>query len=391
MVLLKEFQVRGKRIELPIFLPDATHGFVRGVSTLDLVSCGIKGLVVNTYHLFRDGIVDEIKQKGGIAKYMGLPREMMTITDSGGFQVFSIIHNSNNHYGYINDEGATFTFDAERIIQDFSNSRGAQEPKSKVFDRRKIELTPEKCIQIQIDIGADIIMCLDDCTSPEMSEEEQKKSVERTVAWAERCKKEFLILIKNMKENERPLIFGIIQGGKNLELRKKCADELIRVGFDGYAFGGWPAEDGKFLHDILKYTCELMPDDKPKYAMGVGRPEDIVNCTCMGYNMFDCVIPTREARNNRLYAFKSSFLSLLRKPRKPSGKNNFYRYVRVRNANYKEDKKPISRHCIGICCRDYKKSDIYKLFREKDKESIRLATMHNLRFYSMLMEMLKRK
>src|SRR3989338_1304776 len=98
MVLLKEFQVRGKRIELPIFLPDATHGFVRGVSTLDLVSCGIKGLVVNTYHLFRDGIVDEIKQKGGIAKYMGLPREMMTITDSGGFQVFSIIHNSNNHH-----------------------------------------------------------------------------------------------------------------------------------------------------------------------------------------------------------------------------------------------------------------------------------------------------
>lgn len=367
MTLLKEFHVRGKKIELPIFLPDATHGYIRGISTQDLVDTGIKGLVVNAYHLLRNDLIKEIKRQGGIGKYMKLPSEMMTISDSGGFQVFSIIHSSDS-YGKLDDNGATFT-----------------------FEDQKIGLTPEKCIQIQIDIGADIVMCLDDCTSPDMSEGEQEISVRRTINWAKRCKKEFVRLISGMKENEKPLLFGIIQGGKNLKLRKESAEELIRIGFDGYAFGGWPAEDGRFLHDILKYTAELMPDDKPKYAMGIGRPEDIVNCTCMGYNMFDCVIPTREARNNRLYAFKSSFLSLGKKPKKPSGKGNFYRYVRVRNAKYKDEKKPISKHCTGICCREYVKSDIYKLFREKHKESIRLATMHNLRFYSMLREMLRVK
>lgn len=227
---------------------------------------------------------------------------------------------------------------------------------------------------------------------------------------------------KDLKEDRRPLLFGIIQGGKNLELRKKCADELIKIGFDGYAFGGWPAEDGKFLTELLKYTAELMPDDKPKYAMGVGRPEDIVNCVCMGYNMFDCVIPTREARNNRLYAFKSSWFGFSRKsfqhqpqpahnpdhpplknkllspqsfgffkyPKKPNKKGDFYDYVRIRNVRHSGNKKPISKHCSGICCRNYKSSDIYEMFRAKDKESIRLATMHNLRFYTMLMEMLRK-
>jgi queuine tRNA-ribosyltransferase len=367
MALLKEFHVHSKKVELPIFLPDATHGFVRGVSTLDLVSCGIKGLVVNTYHLFRDGLVDEIKQKGGIGKYMGLPAEMMTITDSGGFQVFSIIHES-PEYGKLDDNGATFT-----------------------FGEKKIELTPEKCIQIQIDIGADIIMCLDDCTSPEMSGEEQEISVRRTIDWAARCKKEFLRLTKNFGDDKRPLLFGIIQGGKNLELRKKCADELIKIDFDGYAFGGWPAENGKFLHELLKYTAELMPDEKPKYAMGIGRPEDIVYCVVVGYTMFDCVIPTREARNNRLYAFRSRLFGFSKHPRKPHTSGNFYKFVRVRNAKYKDEKKPISSHCDCECCRENNCAKIYELFRKKDKESIRLATMHNLRFYTMLIEMLKEK
>ena len=358
---MKELNIRGKKIKLPVFLPDATKGYVRAVSSSDLVDCNIQGVVVNTYHLFREGLVNEIKKKGGIGKWMDF--KGLTLSDSGGFQVFSLIH-ANKENGYLDDDGATFVLDGHRA-----------------------ELTPEKCIQIQIDIGADIVMCLDDCTSVDMSLEAQEKSVERTVKWAKRCKKEFENLTKNLDDCEKPLIFGIIQGGKNFDLRKKCADELIKIGFDGYAFGGWPVEDKKFLTDLLKYTAELMPDDKLKYAMGVGKPEDIVNCVCMGYNMFDCVIPTREARNNRLYAFKSGFFGGIKKPR---GDNGFYDYVRIRNTEQKKNKKPISKHCKGICCKNYQSKDIYELFKAKDKESIRLTTMHNLRFYTMLMRMLRK-
>ena len=291
----------------------------------------------------------------------------IVISDSGGFQVMSLIR-KNNKYGEINDDGAVF-----------------------IMDGKKIHLTPEKCIQMQIKIGSDIVMCLDDCTEPDLSYAEQEKSVERTISWAKRCRKEFDRLTKNLNENEKPLIFGIIQGGNHLELRKKCAEELIKLDFGGYAFGGWPVENGKFLHEILKYTCELMPNDKLKYAMGVGKPEDIVYCARIGYNLFDCVIPTREARNNRLYSFKKRLFEInLFGLKKLDEKGNFYKYVRVRNLKYKDDKKPISMTCDCYACKNYSKAQIYNLFKEKNTESIRLATIHNLRFYSMLMERLQK-
>ncbi|HRZ85258.1 MAG TPA: tRNA guanosine(34) transglycosylase Tgt [Candidatus Paceibacterota bacterium] len=362
---MKEIKIRGRKMQLPAFLPDATFGKIKGIDdSEDLVKCKLDGLVVNTYHLFKENLIHGnkgIKQSGGIHNFMNL-NDKIIISDSGGFQVMSIIH-TNSKNGKINDDGAVF-----------------------LLDGKKVELTPEKCIQFQLDIGSDIVMCLDDCTYPDMSNEEQEISVKRTIDWAKRCRKEFDKLTKNIEEGDKPFIFGIIQGGNNLELRKKCADKLIDIGFDGYAFGGWPAEDGKFLHSILKYTCELMPENKLKYAMGVGKPEDIFYCVSIGYNMFDCVIPTREARNNRLYAFKKNIFGKMKKIKE---RNNFYEYVRIRNSNYIGDKKLISKFCDCECCTKYSRSDIYKLFKEKNRESVRLATMHNLRFYSMLMERLR--
>ena len=331
-------EVKNKKISLPAFFPDATFGFVRGVSSDDLAKCKIDGVVVNIYHLLHAGFIGKIKKKKGISNYMQF--HGIIISDSGGFQVMSLIHD-NPYNGRIYDDGVTF-----------------------LYNNKKINLTPEKCIQLQLSIKSGIVMCLDDCTYPDTSLREQEVSVRRTVEWAKRCKKEFLKLTKNMKANEKPLLFGIIQGGNNLELRKKCADELKKIGFDGYAFGGWPvSQERNFLHDLLKYVAELMPEDKPRYAMGVGRPEDIVACVGFGYNMFDCVIPTREARNNRLYGFKNNIFGFGLK--KLQNNKRFYEYIRVRNLKYKTDKKPISKNCDCFVCSNsnFTRADIYKMFK----------------------------
>ncbi|MBI2629312.1 queuine tRNA-ribosyltransferase family protein [Candidatus Pacearchaeota archaeon] len=361
---LQFLEVKNKKMQLPAFLPDATLGFVRGVSSNDLLKCGIEGVVVNIYHLLHGELINKIKEKKGIGNYMKFPG--IIISDSGGFQVMSLIHD-NPQNGKINDDGATF-----------------------LYNNKKTHLTPEKSVELQLSIGSDVVMCLDDCTYPDSSLEEQNISVKRTVEWAGRCKKEFLKLTKDMKANEKPLLFGIIQGGNNLDLRKKCADALKEIEFDGYAFGGWPvSQEGNFLNDILKYVAELMPENKPRYAMGVGRPEDIVACVGFGYDMFDCVIPTREARNNRLYSFKSNFFGF--GLRKLKNNKKFYEYIRIRNLKYKTDKKPISKNCDCFACsnRNFTREQIYKMFKERDKEAIRLATIHNLRFYTKLMERLR--
>jgi len=367
---LKYFKVRGKEFDLPMFLPDATKAELRGISFKDALDVKINGLVVNTYHLLKDEMIGKISNKGGIHKYTDFPG--LIVSDSGGFQVMSLIrdshseHSSEGKSGKISDEGAEFSYGGVN---------------------RTIKLTPENCIKLQFLINSDIIMCLDDCTRPELSFIEQEKSVKRTVEWAKRCKEEYAILTYDMDENEKPLLFGIIQGGNNLELRRKCAEELKKIGFDGYAFGGFPVdENGKFLSEILKFVCDLMPDDKVKYAMGIGKPEDIVKCVNMGYTLFDCVIPTREARNNRLYSFKKNLFGRIKKI---DENGNFYEYVRVRNMENKNNKEPISKLCDCPSCTLFSRGDIYSLFKKKDKESIRLATMHNLRFYTMLMERLR--
>jgi len=341
---MENILVRGKKLKLPEFFPDATFGKIRGLGNSELKKLNLNGLVVNTYHLWKEGTIKKIEKARGIHKFMGF--NGVIISDSGGFQVMSLIHR-NPELGKIKGDKITF-----------------------LLDGKKLEMTPESCIKMQLKIGSDIVMCLDDCTESEDSLEKQKLSVERTICWAEKCKKEFDKLTKNKKN--KPLIFAIIQGGDNKELRKKCADGLKKVGFDGYAFGGWPVKDRILLRETLEYTASLMPDDKIKYCMGVGKPQDIIECVKMSYNLFDCVIPTRDARHKKLYVFENK------------SKHGVINIKGIHN----NSKEKVSELCDCELCRNHTLGDLHRLFIEDKKEAGRLATIHNLTFYRDLMSQL---
>jgi len=313
---MKQITIRRRKLKLPAFFPDATYGEIKAVSSKDLMKIPVDGVVVNTYHLLKHNLISKIEKSGGIHKYMKLNKHI--ISDSGGFQVFSLIH-KNPELGSIDNEKVTFMLHDKKII-----------------------MTPESCIQIQLKIGSDIIMCLDDCRH---AKDYQEESVERTIAWARRCKNEFLRLTEKMKD--KPLIFGIVQGGENKELRRKCAEALVSIGFDGYAYGGWPMKDGKLLKGILKYTSNLLPNDRIKYAMGVGKPQDIIECVKIGYNLFDCVIPTRDARHKRLFIFS----------------NGKFKEINVRKKYFR---------IKGV-------KKLYNLFKKDRGEAEKFATIYNLK------------
>lgn len=341
---MKNLIVKDKSIKLPAFFPDATHGAVKGVGAVDLLRENVDGIVVNTYHMLVDKNLETVKKLKGIHEFTKFPG--VIITDSGGFQAMSLIRR-NSANGKITENGVLFK-----------------------IENTKISLSPELCIKTQLESDSDIIMCLDDCTDPGESTSEQELSVERTIRWARRCKDFFDQ--KTKKVSKRPLIFGIIQGGNSKKLRKKCADELIKIGFDGYSFGGWPVDEKRnFLSEIVKYTALLMPGDKPKYAMGVGKPENIKECIKYGYNMFDCVLPTRDARHERLYVFNGSS----------------YKFLYIGSGKYKSDNGPISKKCGCETCRSYSRAYLYNLFKNKDPLAYRLATIHNIRFYTDLMKL----
>ncbi len=340
-------------IEYPAFFPDATHACIKGLSSKDVLDSGTEGLVVNTYHAIVDKNVEIIEKCGGLHKFMGFDKPI--ITDSGGFQAMSLVRRNKGN-GKITNEGIKFKIEGSK---------------------KRVLLTPENCIQTQIRLGGDILMCLDDCTDPEEPLKEQKISVERTIEWASRCKAEFNKLTKNLKS--KPLLFGIIQGGNSKELRKKCADELVKIGFDGYAYGGWPVDgSGNFLEEMLSFCEKLIPNGLPKYAMGVGKPEDIIKCVEMGYNLFDCVLPTRDARHKRLY---------VRDEKNPKG----YSFVYMRAQKHEADKKAVSSSCKCALCENHSRAYLYHLFKIGDSGAGRLATIHNLRFYSDYIRNLRNK
>lgn len=347
------------QIQLPAFLPDATRAVVKGgLDSVDLRNCGIESLVINTLHL-SDIFNNESRQEGDIHRFMGWQKPI--VTDSGGFQVLSLIHN-NPKKGEINDRGVVF----------YKNT-----PRETVFDA-------EQSIQIQLKLGADILICLDDCTKPDAPFSEQEKSIERTVNWAKRCKNEFLRLTENLPK--KPLIFAVIQGGNSKQLRQKCADELLKIGFDGYCYGGFPVNSKReFLSEILSFTAKLIPNNFPKYAMGVGKPENIAECIKMGYNLFDCVIPTREARHKKLYVFSKNPKDL----RLSSLDNNFYSSLYLYKNPFRDNPAPISPYCDCHTCQNFSLSYLYHLFKIRDLLAFRLATIHNLRFFTMLLDLLK--
>ncbi|MCL4366355.1 tRNA guanosine(34) transglycosylase Tgt [Patescibacteria group bacterium] len=352
---MQRLTIKGKVHKFPIYLPDATRGVVRSIDSDDLKETGIDGIVVNTYHLLSEPGLETLDSLGGIKNFMNF--DGLVVSDSGGFQVLSLIA-KNKSLGKITDEGLKFYL-------------------STTGQKQKFVLTPEDSIRVQFFINPDIMICLDDCPGQNSTEDVIRHSVTRTIAWAKRCKVEFDKQLKErkIKDANRPLLFAVIQGGSDKNLRKYCAEELIKIGFDGYCFGGWPMIGGKVNYDILKFTADLMPDDKPKFALGVGSPEAIVKGTEMGYDILDCVLPTRDARHHRLYIFDS--------------KSNKMEYMYINKTIYKNDQKPVSKDCNCHTCKNYSRAYMRHLFKIGDSLAWRLATIHNLTAYADLIRVLR--
>ena len=349
------------RLMAPFFMPDATRGFIKLLDNNELNKVGVKPIVVNTFHLYLQPGLKIIKRAGGIHKFMDWDGPLLS--DSGGYQIFSLIHR-NSKMGKIYDDKVIFR----------SPLNGS-----------KHELTPEKSIQIQFDLGVDMMVCLDDCPPNDFDRAGLAKSVDRTIAWASRCRIEYDKQIKKrkLKVGKRPLLFSVIQGGAELDLRKYCAEELIKIGFDGYGFGARPVDkDGKFLGKVLQYTADLIPKDSLRFALGIGLPEDIVRCSEMGWDMFDCVIPTREGRHGRLFFWK--------KIRKLSNTKNFYKTININNAKFTKDFSVINKDSKTPELRNYTKAYLHHLFKLKEPLGQKLASLNNLEFYIDLMASLKK-
>ncbi len=368
---LGEISLKHGVIKTPFFMPDATRAVLKNLSTADLDFVNLDAMVVNTYHLYLQPGTDLIKEAGGVNNFMNFQKPLLS--DSGGFQVFSLIHRS-REMGKIYDTHVEF---------------------KSPLDGSKHILTPEKSIQIQFDLGVDMMVCLDDCPPNEFSREDLEKSVERTVNWAERCKIEYDKQIKKrgIGEAKRPLLFSVIQGGAELDLREKCARELIKIGFDGYGFGARPVDkDGNFLEEVLEFTADLIPEDTLRFALGIGTPDDIVRCAKMGWDMFDCVIPTREGRHGRLFKKVPNFQFPISKEilnSKSEIKDKFYNTININNAKFIEDFSPINKNSKIKELREYTLSYLHHLFKIKDPLGQKLASLNNLEFYMNLMEALQ--
>lgn len=359
------------RLATPFFMPDATRGFVKLSTTPEVLKTKTAAMVVNTFHLYLQPGPELIKKAGGIHRFMAWDKPLLS--DSGGFQIFSLIHRSQN-MGRISDDKVVF---------------------KSPLDGSAHELTPEKSIQIQFDLGTDMIVCLDDCPPNEFSRPDLEKAVERTIAWAKRCKLEYLKQVKrrHLSETERPLLFSVVQGGAEIDLRQHCAIELSKIGFDGYGFGARPVDaQGNFLASVLYKTAEFIPEKALRFALGIGTPEDIYRCALMGWDMFDCVIPTREGRHGRLFYFKKNFhgFKIKRHNDQPVKQApDFYTTINISNVCWQDDLTSIRADSKIPELRQYSKAFLHHLFRLGEPLGQKLATLHNLEFFEELMDKLR--
>jgi len=357
----KFFKYKGGQLPLPLFFPDATRAVVKSIDTSDIEGTKTPGILVNTFHLWR-GLTEGVLEKfGGIAQFMDFNGAI--ISDSGGFQVMSVIK-SGVIKGRITDQGAIYY----------------------TSEKKKEILTPEKSIEFQMKLKTDMVVVLDDFTDPKSDYEGAKVSVERTISWAERSKKEFEKICKEQQldEENRPYLLGVVQGGEFMDLRKVCTKELVRIGFDGLGWGGWPFVNGKLNFESAKVIAENSPEDYFLYGLGVGKPEDIITLAKLGYNIFDCVLPTRDARHGRLYIYNFDSIEEVN-----INEKNLYSYFNPDRAKFLSDDSRVSDACDCILCTRYSKAYISHLFKIGDFTAGRLATVHNLRFYSILMEKIK--
>jgi len=326
-------------------MPDATRAYVKLTGNESVRKTGTQAMVVNTLHLYLQPGLEVIKKAGGVHKFMNWPGALLS--DSGGFQVFSLIH-KNSYLGRITDDKVIF---------------------KSPLDGSKHELTPEKSIQIQFELGTDMMVCLDDCPPNDYSREKLEVAVNRTIAWAKRCRLEYDKQVKKRRLTgaKRPLLFAVIQGGAEIDLRERCAKELVEIGFDGYGFGARPVDkDGNFLEEALRRTAEFIPESALRFALGIGTPEDILRCARLGWDMFDCVIPTREGRHGKL------FLEQV---------NLSYRTINIKNAKFSKNFKPINQKSNLTEIKNHSLAYLHHLFRLGEPLGQQLASLNNLEFY----------
>lgn len=321
-------------IETPAFMPVGTYGTVKGMKAEEVAETGAEIILGNTFHLMLRPGTEIIEQHGGLHGFMNWDKPILT--DSGGFQVFSL-----GKMRKITEEGVKF---------------------SSPVNGEKIMLTPERSMEVQRSLGADIVMIFDECTPYPASHEESKVSMELSLRWAQRS--------KDAHEGNLNALFGIVQGGMYEDLREVSVNGLTSIGFDGYAIGGLsvgePKED---MIRILDHTAPLIPENKPRYLMGVGKPEDLVEGVRRGIDMFDCVMPTRNARNGHLFVTNG--------------------VIKIRNARHKTDTGPLDPECDCYTCKNYSRAYLHHLDKCNEILGSQLNTMHNLRFYQRVMQGLR--
>lgn len=321
-------------VSTPAFMPVGSLGPVKGIEPTELQAMGYGLLLNNAYHLYLRPGHEVVARIGGLHAFTGWSGAILT--DSGGFQVFSLAK-----LRKVTDDGVTFQSHLDGSLH---------------------HITPERAIEIQEALGADIIMTLDECVALPASREHLGEAVRRTSQWARRC-----LAVRRRADQA---LFGIVQGGLDHELRKRSADDLVALGFDGYAIGGLSVgEDASSRTRTLAVTVPLLPSDKPRYLMGVGLPDDLVEGVALGIDLFDCVVPSRHGRTGWLF---TSFGRLL-----------------IRNAQYARDDRPIDPSCGCHVCRRYTRAYLHHLFRIKEMLGVRLSTIHNLSFYAELMNRIR--
>jgi queuine tRNA-ribosyltransferase len=318
-------------VETPVFMPVGTQGTVKGLTPQQLVDAGATMVLGNTYHLTQRPGDSLIAELGGLHRFMGWTGPILT--DSGGFQVYSL-----TSMRKITDHAAVFRSHIDGAI---------------------LELTPEKAVAIQENLGSDIAMCLDECPPADTPPDYLREAVRRTLLWAERC--------RNAHRRGDQALFAIVQGGTDLDLRAHCARQLANLDFPGYALGGFSVgETMEQMVAVLGPTAGLLPADRPRYLMGVGRPQDLLAAIACGVDMFDCVMPTRSGRNALAFTDDGT--------------------LRLRNACHKRDPAPLESDCQCYTCRHFSRAYLHHLFLADEMLGPTLLSLHNVAFYCQLME-----
>ncbi len=327
-------------VKTPVFMPVGTRASVKAVEQRELLEINAQIILANTYHVFQRPGVEVIQKFGGIHSFMSWPRPVLT--DSGGFQILSL-----SDLRKLSREGVEFRSHIDGTYYFF---------------------TPEKIIEIERQIGADLIMVLDECTSYPVEKDYVSKSIELTYEWAMRCKEKFESSKSLYGYNQ--FLFGIVQGGVYPDLRDKSARQLVDANFDGYAIGGLavgePAEE---MYSVTDLVTDILPEDKPRYLMGVGTPGNLLEAVERGVDMFDCVIPTRNGRNAQAFTMSGT--------------------INIKNAVYRLDETPLDESCDCYVCKNFSKAYIRHLFNVDEIVGLQLASLHNLRFFVSLMEQMR--